>query len=219
MKSFLFLSLLSAFGCVAGSLVTVELPVLGLPLDLEPGSTVSSSNSTNTTHMPRFEVTGSLGAARPPFSNKTGCPLSARPAVESRAHRDLPWTLLGLPTQACCDDLNCDDERLPQHPGDCSTKIKCGAPCPAEPVDAMSAANFNPMGAFDTCKKRAPPCVCATATCLCCCQRCYVHCPLTPHKPLSRPTHTHTHNRGQQCVCTCHCVCKYPSGRIHWVFA
>ena len=100
-----------------------------------------------------FNITASMERARPArpaFSNTSGCLLAERPSASAlAAARDAAWTLAGLPVQACCDDLNCDDPSLPQHPGDCDKKIKCGAPCPAEPVDGLSAANLNPLGAFD----------------------------------------------------------------------
>ena len=110
-----------------------------------------------------WTITASQGAAAPPppppprraaFSNATAC----SPA-EKKAARDAAWTLLGRPVQLCCDDLDCDNPLLPQHPGDCDKQIKCGAPCPEEPVDGLSPAALNPLGSFDTCKKRAPPCV------------------------------------------------------------
>lgn len=52
--------------------------------------------------------------------------------------RDLSWSILGLPPQQCCDDLDCGNPLLPHWPGNCAEKIKCGAPCPEEPIDAYT---------------------------------------------------------------------------------
>ena len=52
--------------------------------------------------------------------------------------RDLSWSILGLPPQECCDDLDCGNPLLPHWPGNCAEKIQCGAPCPEEPIDAYT---------------------------------------------------------------------------------
>ena len=62
--------------------------------------------------------------------------------------RDLSWSILGLPPQECCDDLDCGNPLLPHWPGNCAEKIQCGAPCPAEPIDAYTPLikNVRPRG-------------------------------------------------------------------------
>ena len=148
MAHFLFLSLAFLLSPVSPASIALEYLPLGVPLAPRRPPPANSS---------QFNITASMDRARPPtFSNKTGCPLSASPR-DTRALRDAAWTLVGAPVQACCDDLDCDTPGTPQHPGDCDKVIKCGAPCPAEPVDGLTPANLNPLGAFDTCKKRAPP--------------------------------------------------------------
>ena len=163
-------------------------PYLVIPArDVWRNNHLSPTVQTNET-LPAVSITAAASVERPVFNNKTGCSVSESPRV-NKAARDAAWTLLGQAVQQCCDDLDCDTPGTPQHPGDCDKLIKCGAPCPAEPVDGLTPAMLNPLGSFDTCKKRAPPgqlCVCS---CHCVCKYASgrIHwCVLSPTTPPER---------------------------------
>ena len=138
-------------------LAAQSLPPLGRTAAAAPAAAAAANPNATSPPPPldAFDITASMERARPPpprpaFSNKTGCLLAERPSASAlAAARDGAWTLMGRPIQECCDELDCDTPGTPQHPGNCDLKIKCGAPCPAEPVDGFSSANLNPLGAFD----------------------------------------------------------------------
>lgn len=148
----LLLTILSPLSSAGGVDPSLTLPVGSNPrlnlsaIDLSPHSP-SQWNITTSSNKPH------VVKRVPIFNNKTMTHFSEKPRLDP--NRDLHFSLLGMPVQQCCDDVNCDDPSSPAYPGDCNLLIKCGAPCPAEPTDAYTEAIFTPLGAIDTCRKRA----------------------------------------------------------------
>lgn len=149
----LLLTILSPMSSAGGVDPSLTLPVGSNPrlnlsaIDLSPPHSPSQWNITASSNK-NFVV-----KRVPIFNNKTMTHFSEKPRLDP--NRDLHFSLLGMPVQQCCDDVDCDSKSSPAYPGDCNLLIKCGAPCPAEPVDGFTEAIFTGLGSIDTCRKRA----------------------------------------------------------------